>query len=205
VTMGPTVRRRRLGFEWAAARSALHQLEEVAEQLAWPRRPSPASETGRRRPSPSIINAMLEMYGVDDPAQRQVLIDMAREGHARWWWSYATCCRPGSASSRAGGRGRGAPQLPGGSGGGAVADAGLCPRCTTGSSEPGHDEQIERLVDLRIKRQDVLERDLPLDVWLILESRDPPDHRRARRHARSARAADRGEQDAECDAPGAAV
>jgi hypothetical protein len=31
------------------------------------------------------------------------------------------------------------------------------------------DEQVERLVDLRMKRQDVLDRDPPLDIWLILD------------------------------------
>ena len=31
------------------------------------------------------------------------------------------------------------------------------------------DEQVERLVDLRMKRQEVLDRNPPLDVWMILD------------------------------------
>ena len=30
---------------------------------------------------------MLEMYGVVEPGQRQVLVDMAREGHRKGWWA----------------------------------------------------------------------------------------------------------------------
>jgi hypothetical protein len=30
---------------------------------------------------------MLEMYGVTDPEQRQVLAEMAREGHRKGWWA----------------------------------------------------------------------------------------------------------------------
>src|SRR6202046_3016373 len=88
VTMGPTVRRRRLGSELRRLREDHSiKLEEVAERLGVAASTLSRIETGKAPTKSVYLTAMLEMYGVTDPAQRQVLVDMAREGHRKGWWS----------------------------------------------------------------------------------------------------------------------
>src|ERR1700757_4730542 len=88
MTMGPTVRRRRLGSELRKLRDANGlKLEEVAERLGVAPSTLSRIETGKAPTRTAYLNAMLELYGVDDPGQRQVLLEMAREGHRKGWWA----------------------------------------------------------------------------------------------------------------------
>src|SRR5271155_1425161 len=75
--IGPTVRRRRLGSELRRLREARAiKLEEVAEQLGLAASTLSRIETGKAPTKTAYLTALLEMYGVTDPQQRQVLIDM---------------------------------------------------------------------------------------------------------------------------------
>ena len=88
MTTGPTVRRRRLGTELRKLRESNgYKLEEVAAQLGVAPSTLSRIETGKAPTKSAYLNQMLEMYGVTDPAQRQVLVDMAREGHRKGWWA----------------------------------------------------------------------------------------------------------------------
>jgi transcriptional regulator with XRE-family HTH domain len=172
VAMGPTVRRRRLGSELRRLREAHSiKLEEVAEHLGVAASTLSRIETGKAPTKSIYLNAMLEMYGVNDPAQRQVLVDMAREGHRKGWWSVYDDVLPtgfgiyvGLEAEAAGLRSYEAE---------AVHGLFQTPDYARAILREVHnrdsEEQVERLVDLRMKRQDVLDRDPPLDVWLILD------------------------------------
>ena len=86
---GPTVRRRRLGTELRRLRdSAGYKLEEVAARC-WASRPSTLSriETGKAPTKSAYLSQMLETVRVTDAGQRQILVDMAREGHRKGWWA----------------------------------------------------------------------------------------------------------------------
>ena len=86
--IGPTVRRRRLGTELRRLREANSiKLEEVAEQLGVAPSTLSRIETGKAPTRSAYLSEMLKLYGVEDPGQRQVLIDMAREGHRKGWWA----------------------------------------------------------------------------------------------------------------------
>src|SRR5712691_8958569 len=88
VSIGPTVRRRRLGTELRRLRETHSlKLEEVADKLGVAASTLSRIETGKAPTRSAYLTAMLDMYGVDDAAQRQVLIDMAREGHRKGWWA----------------------------------------------------------------------------------------------------------------------
>src|ERR1700739_2266944 len=88
MTMGPTVLRRRLGSELRKLRDANGlKLEEVAGQLGVAPSTLSRIETGKAPTKSAYLNQMLEMYGVVEPGQRQVLVDMAREGHRKGWWA----------------------------------------------------------------------------------------------------------------------
>ena len=113
---------------------------------------------------------MLEMYGVSDYEQRQVLVDMAREGHRKGWWAaYDDVLRAGSTSTSGLRRRRpqyeieisvvhGLLQIPD------------YARAVLREMFPRHAvEQIDRLVDLRIERQRRLDDDPPLELWAILD------------------------------------
>jgi transcriptional regulator with XRE-family HTH domain len=172
VAMGPTVRRRRLGSELRRLREAHSiKLEEVAEHLGVAASTLSRIETGKAPTKSIYLNAMLEMYGVSDPAQRQVLVDMAREGHRKGWWSVYDDVLPtgfgiyvGLEAEAAGLRSYEAE---------AVHGLFQTPDYARAILREVHnrdsEQQVERLVDLRMKRQDVLDRNPPLDVWLILD------------------------------------
>ena len=86
--LGPTVRRRRLGAELRRLREAHSlKLEEVAEKLGLAPSTLSRIETGKAPTKSAYLTAMLEMYEVEDPGARKVLVDMAREGHRKGWWS----------------------------------------------------------------------------------------------------------------------
>ena len=88
VRPSPTVRRRRLGAELRRLREAHSiKLEEVAERLGLAPSTLSRIETGKAPTKSAYLTAMLEMYEVEDPAARTVLVDMAREGHRKGWWS----------------------------------------------------------------------------------------------------------------------
>jgi transcriptional regulator with XRE-family HTH domain len=88
VPLGPTVRRRRLGAELRRLREAHSlKLEEVAEKLGLAPSTLSRIETGKAPTKTAYLAAMLEMYNVEDPGIRKVLVDMAREGHRKGWRS----------------------------------------------------------------------------------------------------------------------
>ena len=172
MTTGPTVRRRRLGTELRKLReSDGYKLEEVAAQLGVAPSTLSRIETGKAPTKSAYLNQMLEMYGVVDPAQRQVLIDMAREGHRKGWWAAYDDVLPsgfdiyvGLEAETTAVRGyetsvvHGLLQTPG------------YARAVLSEMFPRHTaEQIDRLVDLRMERQRRLDNDPPLDLWAILD------------------------------------
>jgi transcriptional regulator with XRE-family HTH domain len=147
------------------------KLEEVAEHLGVAASTLSRIETGKAPTKSIYLNAMLEMYGVDDPSQRQVLVDMAREGHRKGWWSVYDDVLPtgfgiyvGLEAEAAGLRSYEAEAVHG-----LFQTRDYARAILREVQNRDSEEQVERLVDLRMKRQEVLDRDPPLDVWLILD------------------------------------
>lgn len=172
MTMGPTVRRRRLGSELRKLREDHSiKLEEVAERLGVAASTLSRIETGKAPTKSVYLTAMLEMYGVTDPGQRQVLVDMAREGHRKGWWSVYDDVLPTGFGIYVGleAEAAGVRSFEGEVINGLFQTPDYARAILREVQVKDTDEQIERLVDLRIKRQDSLERDTPLDVWLILD------------------------------------
>jgi transcriptional regulator with XRE-family HTH domain len=88
MTLGPTVRRRRLGAELRALRDRYgFKLEEVADRLGIAASTLSRIETGKAPTKTAYLTALLNLYQVSDSAACQVLLDMAREGHRKGWWS----------------------------------------------------------------------------------------------------------------------
>jgi transcriptional regulator with XRE-family HTH domain len=147
------------------------KLEEVAERLGVAASTLSRIETGKAPTKSVYLTAMLEMYGVTDPAQRQVLVDMAREGHRKGWWSVYDDVLPTGFGIYVGleAEAAGVRTFEGEVIHGLFQTPDYARAILREIQVKDSDEQIERLVDLRIKRQDSLERTPPLDVWLILD------------------------------------
>jgi transcriptional regulator with XRE-family HTH domain len=172
MTTGPTVRRRRLGTELRNLRESNgYKLEEVAAQLGVAPSTLSRIETGKAPTKSAYLNQMLEMYGVVEQAQRQVLIDMAREGHRKGWWAAYDDVLPsgfdiyvGLEAETAAVRSYEISVVPG------LLQTSDYARAVLREMFPRHGvEQIERLVDLRMERQRRLDDTPPLEVWAILD------------------------------------
>jgi hypothetical protein len=111
------------------------------------------------------------MYGVVEPGQRQVLVDMAREGHRKGWWAAYDDVLPsgfdifvGLEAETTAVRSYEVSVVSG------LLQTADYARAVMREMFPRHTaEQIERLVDLRMTRQRRLEDDPPLELWAILD------------------------------------
>jgi len=172
VPLGPTVRRRRLGAELRRLREAHSlKLEEVAEQLGLAPSTLSRIETGKAPTKSAYLTAMLGMYHVEDPAARKVLVDMAREGHRKGWWSIYDDVLPsgfeiyvGLEAEASALRGYETEVVHG------LLQTTDYALAVLRELRPGDsEERISRVVDLRMQRQRLLDQDPPLDLWLILD------------------------------------
>jgi transcriptional regulator with XRE-family HTH domain len=172
VLTGPTNRRRRLGTDLRRLREERSlRLEEVASQLGVAPSTLSRIETGKAPTRTSYLALMLDLYGVHDPDQRRGLMDLAREGQRKGWWV-------GSEDLLAAGTGN---YL------GLEAEAkemrafraqvvhGLMrtpayARAVIAARQPDlGPEQVERLVEVGQRRQDVLGGSGPIRLRLILD------------------------------------
>lgn len=82
----PTLRGRRLAMELQRRREATGMSrEEVARQLEWSTSTLFRIETGRSRPQPGNVRTLLELYGVTGP-ERDGLIKLTRDARQPGWW-----------------------------------------------------------------------------------------------------------------------
>ena len=172
MTTGPTVRRRRLGIELRKLRESNgYKLEEVAAQLGVASSTLSRIETGKAPTKSSYLNEMLEMYGVVEPGQRQLLVDMAREGHRKGWWAAYDDVLPsgfgvyvGLEAETASVRCYEVSVVPG------LLQTPEYAHAVLREMFPRHTlEQIDRLVEVRLERQRRLDGEPPVELWAILD------------------------------------
>jgi transcriptional regulator with XRE-family HTH domain len=83
----PTLRRRELGFLLRQLRNERRlSVEDVTARLLFSPTKLSRLETGRTGASPRDIRDLCDLYQVTDPAERQRLTTLAREGKQRGWW-----------------------------------------------------------------------------------------------------------------------
>lgn len=172
MAMGPTVRRRRLGTELRRLRDKSgYKLEEVAAELGVAPSTLSRIETGKAPTKSAYLRQLLEMYGVHDTSARQVLVDMAREGHRKGWWAAYEDVLPsgfdvyvGLEAETVAIRSYEVSVVHG------LLQTADYARAVLREMFPGNTpEQIERLVELRMARQRRLEDGPPLELWAILD------------------------------------
>jgi hypothetical protein len=126
-------------------------------------------ETGKAPTKSAYLSHLLELYQVTDPAQRQILVDMAREGHRKGWWAAYDDVLPSGLGVYVGleAEASGLRSYEIGVVHGLLQTTDYA-RAVLRASAPRHTaDQIERLVDLRMERQRRLDDDPPLDLWVI--------------------------------------
>lgn len=83
----PTLRRRELGFLLRQLRVKRGlSVEDVTNRLLFSSTKVSRLETGRAGASPRDIRDLCVLYEVTDPAERERLMSLAREGKQRAWW-----------------------------------------------------------------------------------------------------------------------
>ena len=171
VSIGPTVRRRRLGSELRRLREAhSFKLEEAADRLGLAALTLSRIETGKAPTRTAYLMTMFEMYGVDDQGQRQVLIEMAREGHRKGWWAVYDDVLPTGFDVYVGLEAEASAlrvfedQVVHG----LLQTEGYARTVMTSVRRWQDTRQIDRAVELRMGRQRVLTGSDPLKLWCIL-------------------------------------
>jgi transcriptional regulator with XRE-family HTH domain len=84
--VSPTLRARRLAIELSSRREAAGlSREEAARRLEWSTSTVFRIETGRSRPQPRSVRDLLDLYGVTG-TERDGLIQLARDARQPGWW-----------------------------------------------------------------------------------------------------------------------
>lgn len=168
MSFSPTVRRRRLSAELIALREqAGLTLQQVADKLEWSRAIVANLETGRTRyPQVSHVRLLLDVYGVADTQHRKALLDLTRQARSKGWWTkYGDLLSGGYVGFEAEASSISSYQpqvLPGLLQTHAYAQASA--RAAINSAD-----DVERIVDMRMKRQEIWKRDQPPRMWAIID------------------------------------
>ncbi len=147
------------------------KLEEVAADLGLAPSTLSRIETGKAPTKSAYLTAMLAMYKVEDPGVRKVLVDMAREGHRKGWWSIYDDVLPsgfdiyvGLEAEASGLRSYESDVVHG-----LLQTTDYALTVLRELRPKDSAEQHERLVELRMQRQRLLDQDPPLEAWIILD------------------------------------
>lgn len=84
----PTMRRRQLGMELRRLREAADKtIEEVAKHIGRASSTVSRIETGKGGARPAHVRAMLDLYGMPEGPEREALLALAKDGQRKGWWS----------------------------------------------------------------------------------------------------------------------
>jgi transcriptional regulator with XRE-family HTH domain len=168
IVTSPTIRRKRLSNSLRELRrEAGLTAEQVATQLGWdPSKISRIESNEWKLPKVKDVEALLDVYGVTDPAQKEALATLARQARERGWWerykdvlgsalpgleteatqirTYQPILIPGLLQTPDYIR--------------AICRAGMC-----------DEDDTERRVEARIARQQILYRDQSPTLWAVLD------------------------------------
>ncbi|MFJ9725890.1 helix-turn-helix domain-containing protein [Streptomyces sp. NPDC101209] len=172
---GPAVRRRKLGTELRALRTAAGLTSgEAARQVGWHQSKVSRIETGASGVKPADVRLLLDAYGVTDSQLREFVLVLAGSdesvGRHHWWHAYRGILPPTyrdfiSLESQASAmRTLETSVVPG------LLQTPEYARAVTRAAVDGlDDERLDALVEVRLARQDVLRSDPPLELTAVLD------------------------------------
>ncbi|WP_235877776.1 helix-turn-helix domain-containing protein [Saccharopolyspora karakumensis] len=170
MTVSPTVRRRRLAAELRRLRAHSEVTQQqAATHLGCTQAKIGRFETAKRSPSVGDVSALLDFYEVDN-AEREQLINLARDARKRGWWHSYSDVLPewyetyvgleAEASSIHTYESEAIPGL--------LQTREYAYAITKSTLIRAHDAEIGRRVDLRIQRQERVTGDNPLELWAVV-------------------------------------
>ncbi|MEY9213655.1 helix-turn-helix domain-containing protein [Thermobifida halotolerans] len=168
----PTARRRRLGVELRRLREkAGFTGEEAAARMSWSGSKLSRIERGQVSSNSDDIRDLLELYGVDDPGIRQALVLLARESRRRGWWHVYGDVIPerfdvylGLEPEACALRFYHGQLVPG-----LFQTREYAQALLEAHPAPVEPHEISRRVELRMRRQEILAREDPPNVWMVLD------------------------------------
>ncbi len=167
----PTLRGRRLAVELMRRREASGlSREEAARRLEWSTSTIFRIETGRSRPQPGNVRVLLDLYGVTG-SERDGLIRLAREARQPGWWHSFRDVLPNPYEVYIGLEGGAASirnfepvVVPG------LLQTEDYARATfKGGPRELERDEIERRVEVRLARQQILTRDGRPRLWAVID------------------------------------
>lgn len=168
----PNARRRRLGVELRRLREGTGMTgEEAAERMSWSGSKLSRIERGQVSSNSDDIRDLLELYGVDDPGMCQALILLARESRRRGWWHVYGDVMPerfevylGLEPEACGLRFYHSQLVPG-----LFQTQEYAQALLEAHPAPVEPHEISRRTELRLRRQGLLTREDPPNVWVVLD------------------------------------
>ncbi|QKV93523.1 helix-turn-helix domain-containing protein [Streptomyces sp. NA02950] len=165
----PTARRRRLAIELKKLREE-HRLtcNQVGKALDWSGSKVNRLETGQGRVQPSDVDALCRFYGTSDEL-RELLKDLAKQSKMRGWWHAYGNAIPGWFSVYVG--------LEQAASGLRTYECEFVPgllqtvdyaRELHLATPPSDADEVERLIGVRLERQELLTSTTPPDLWAIV-------------------------------------
>ncbi len=168
----PTARRRRLGMELRRLRESSGMTgEEAADRMSWSGSKLSRIERGQVASNSDDIRDLLELYGVDEPGFRHTLVMLARESRRRGWWHAYGDVLPerfevylGLEPEASTLRFYQSETIPG-----LVQTESYARALVRAHPVPVDADELERRVELRLRRQELLLRDYPPQTWVVLD------------------------------------
>ncbi|MEV5413349.1 helix-turn-helix transcriptional regulator [Thermopolyspora sp. NPDC052614] len=167
----PTIRRRRLAAELRRLREERGlTIEQLAQRLDWHPTKLSRVETGKQAVHPSEVRGLLDLLDTD-PAQRDALVALAREARLRGWWRVFGEAVPdwfavyvGLESEATSMRLYESEFIPG------LLQTEDYARAVHQATRVGaREEEIKRLVDVRMARQELLVGEGAPQLWIVLD------------------------------------
>jgi transcriptional regulator with XRE-family HTH domain len=167
----PTLRARRLAIELMRRREASGlSREEAARRLEWSTSTVFRIETGRSRPQPGNVRVLLDLYGVTG-SERDGLIQLAREARQPGWWHSFRDVLPNPYEVYIGLEGGAASirnfepvVVPG-----LLQTEDYARAMFKGGPRELERDEIERRVEVRLARQQILTRDDRPRLWAVID------------------------------------
>lgn len=172
---GPAVRRRKLGAELRALRTSAGLTSgEAARLVGWHQSKVSRIETGTSGVKPADVRLLLDVYDVDDPQIRELLLVLSGsgdgDGRHHWWHAYRGVLPPTyrdfiSLESQASAmRTLETTVIPG-----LLQTPEYARAVTKAALEGVSEERLDALVEVRLARQGVLHADPPLELSAVLD------------------------------------
>ncbi|MGH3192435.1 MAG: helix-turn-helix domain-containing protein [Streptosporangiaceae bacterium] len=167
----PTMRRRRLARELTRLREGRGMtIRQAAGALEWDPSKLSRVEGLQRGIIVRDVRRLLDLYGLADEAQREALFELARQAKQRGWWQAYADVMPGEYATLIGMEAEAAeirtwqPDLVHG-----LLQTEDYARAVIRAGRPGDTAaEISRRVEIRMTRQQILDRPDPPRIWVVL-------------------------------------